>query len=74
MGPVSQIVKAMVASSSLVGGSGMLQCGIKAHVAAWVWMIHERYSDRGMISFYPVEIRSLWQEHLVGRTSDVAES
>ena len=34
-GVVSRMVNAMVASSSSIGGSGMLQCGIRAHVAAW---------------------------------------
>ena len=34
-GVVARMVNAMVASSSLVGGSGMLICGIRAHVAAW---------------------------------------
>ena len=42
MGLVSRIDKGMVASSSSVGGSGMLQCGIKAHVAAWASMGHEQ--------------------------------
>ena len=31
----------IVASSSSVGGSGTLQCGIKDLVAAWAWMGHE---------------------------------
>ena len=35
MGLVAWMVNAMVASSSSVGGSGTLQCGIRAHVAAW---------------------------------------
>ena len=35
MGLVARMVKGLVASSSSVGGSGTLQCGIRAHVAAW---------------------------------------
>ena len=35
MGLVSQIANGMVASSSSVKGSGTLQCGIRANVAAW---------------------------------------
>ena len=38
MGLVSRMVNAMVASSSLVGGSGTLHCGIRAHVATWASM------------------------------------
>ena len=34
-GAVSWMVNAMVASSSPVGGSGTLHCGIKDHVVAW---------------------------------------
>ena len=41
MGLVARIVNGMVASSSLVRGSGTLQCGIGAHVAAWASMGHE---------------------------------
>ena len=41
MGLVARIVNGMVASSSLVGGSGTLQCGIRAHIAAWASMGHE---------------------------------
>ena len=41
MGLVARMVNAMVASSSLVGGSGTLHCGIRAHVATWAWMDHE---------------------------------
>ena len=41
MGLVARIDSIMVASSSPGGGSGALQCGIKAHVAAWASMGHE---------------------------------
>ena len=41
MGLVARIDDVMVASSSPVGGSGTLQCGIRAHVAAWASMGHE---------------------------------
>ena len=41
MGLVAWIVNGMVASSLLVEGSRMLQCGIRAHVAAWASMGHE---------------------------------
>ena len=41
MGLVSWIVNGMLASSSPVEGSGTLQCGIRAHVAAWASMGHE---------------------------------
>ena len=40
-GLVSRIDNSMVASSSLVGGSGTSQCGIRAHVAAWASMGRE---------------------------------
>ena len=40
MGLVARLA-AVVASSLLVGGSGTLQCGIKAHIAAWASMGHE---------------------------------
>ena len=42
MGLVFRIVNGMVASSSSVGGSGMLQCGIRAQVVAWASMGHEK--------------------------------
>ena len=41
MGLISLIDNVMVESSSPVGGSRMLQCGIRAHVAAWASMGHE---------------------------------
>ena len=42
MGLVAQMVEAMVASSSLVGGSGTLQFdGIRSHVVAWALMGRE---------------------------------
>ena len=41
LGLVARIVNGMVASYSPVGGSGTLQCGIRAHVAAWASMGHE---------------------------------
>ena len=41
MGLVARIVNGLVAASSPVGGPGMLQCGIKAHVAAWASMGYE---------------------------------
>ena len=41
MGLVSWIDKGMVASSSPVGESGRLQCGIRAHIAARASMGHE---------------------------------
>ena len=41
MGLVSWVDSIMVASSSSVGGSGKLQCGIRAHIAAWALMGHE---------------------------------
>ena len=62
-GAVARMVNTMVASSLPVGGLATLQCGIRAHVAAWAWMGHEGWSDRGRISFYPAEIRSLWQKN-----------
>ena len=40
-GEVARMVNSMVASSSPVGGLGTLQCGIRAHVAAWASMAHE---------------------------------
>ena len=36
----------LVASSSLVGGSGTLQSGIRAHVAAWASMGRENQRQR----------------------------
>ena len=56
MGMVSRMVNAMVGSSSLVGGMGTWQYGIRAHVAACACMSHEGCSDRGCISFCPAEI------------------
>ena len=41
MGLVTWIVNGMVASSSLVEGSGTLECGIRAHVVSWASMGHE---------------------------------
>ena len=41
MGLVVRIDNGMVASSTPVGGSGMLQYGIRAHVAAWASMGRE---------------------------------
>ena len=41
MGLVTRIVNGMVVSSSSVGGLGTLQCGIRAHVAAWASMGRE---------------------------------
>ena len=41
MGLNAWVDSVMVASSSLVGGLGMLQCGIRAHIAAWASMGHE---------------------------------
>ena len=41
MGLVARIVNRMVVSSSSFGGLGMLQCGIRAHFAAWASMGHE---------------------------------
>ena len=41
MGLLSRMVNAMVAFSLPVGGPGMLQCGIRAHVVAWALMDHE---------------------------------
>ena len=41
MGLVSRVDSMLVASSSLVEGLGMLQCGIRAHVVAWASMGHE---------------------------------
>ena len=41
MGLVARIVNGLVVSSSPVGGSGTLQCGIRAHVVAWASMGHE---------------------------------
>ena len=41
MGLLAQMVNAMVPSSSLVKGSGTLQRGIRAHVAAWACMDHQ---------------------------------
>ena len=40
-GLVARVDSIMVASSSLVGGLRMLQCGIRAHVVAWGSMGHE---------------------------------
>ena len=40
MGLVARVDSVMVASSSSVGGSGTLQCGIRAHVATWASMGH----------------------------------
>ena len=48
-GLVARIVNSMVASSSPVGGSGTLHCGIRAHVAAWAWMGHERSARKGRL-------------------------
>ena len=39
----------MVVSSSPVGGSGTLQCGIRAYVAAWASMGHEELISRGKL-------------------------
>ena len=39
----------MAASSSPVGVSGMLQCGIRAYVAAWPSMGHEEQVSRGRL-------------------------
>ena len=41
MGLVSRMFNDIVASSSPVRGSGTLQNGIRALVAAWVWMGHK---------------------------------
>ena len=41
MGLDAQMIWYIVASSSSVGGLGMLQCGIRALVAAWAWMGRE---------------------------------
>ena len=41
MGLVSRIVDGLVASSSPIGGSRTLQCGIGAHVVAWALMGRE---------------------------------
>ena len=54
MGLVSQINIDMVASSSPVEGSGTLQCGIRAHVAAWASMGHEESVTEAS---YPLPIR-----------------
>ena len=51
MGLVSQIDDGMVASSSPVIGSGTLQSGIRAHVAAWASMGREEaVIEAGFIS------------------------
>ena len=41
MGLVAWIVNGMIESSSPVGRSGTLQCGIRANVVAWASMGHE---------------------------------
>ena len=41
MGLNARVDSVVVASSSSVGGSGTLQCGIRAHIAAWASMGHE---------------------------------
>ena len=41
MGLVAQMFTVMVVSSSPVRGSRTLQCGIRAHIAAWASMGHE---------------------------------
>ena len=55
MGLFSWIDNGMVASSSPVRGSGMLQCGIRAHVVAWASMGHEEAVTEG--GFISVECR-----------------
>ena len=88
MGLVAWMVNAMVASSSLVGGSGTLQSGIRAIVAAWAWMDHQdAVTEAGFLSAQqrsemddkklPWIFLSVWtvssSEHLVERTSNVVE-
>ena len=83
--PVCLVV---VASSSPVAGSGTLQSGIRAHVVAWAWMDHQdAVTEAGFLSAQkrlemddrklPWICLSVWtvssSEHLVERTSDVAE-
>ena len=41
MGLLARMFNVMVASSSPVGGSGKLQFGIRAYVAAWAWIDRE---------------------------------
>ena len=41
MGLLARMFNFMVVSSSPIGGSGTLHCGIRAHVAAWASMGHE---------------------------------
>ena len=78
-----------IVASSLPGwGVGTWQCGIRAHVAAWAWMDHKgAVTEEGFLSAQqrsevddrkiPQICLSVWtagsSEHLVGRTSDVAE-
>ena len=47
MGLFAQMFDGLVAPSSPVEGLGTLQYGIRAKVAAWAWMGHERSVSRG---------------------------
>ena len=85
MGLLAQMVNAMVPSSSSVKGLGMLQRGIRAHVAAWAWMDHQdaltvagflsaQQGSESDDSKLPKICLSVEQsEHLVEKTSNVAE-
>ena len=58
----SEFFDGLVASSSLVTGSGMLQYGVRAKVATWAWMGHEDAVTKLMLQ--QLGLRGPWKDQL----------